>query len=405
MCGPVGLVSIILDEPLRDMSHVNERGRAAVTRRSIEEAEPPARLPGTDAKGSRFMRLQEIAEKAGNFAWWRGYVPWAHPLANRLAARWGLASRLVRWPVPALAPYRRDELHLSRNYGLGDVLMCTPAMREIKRLNPACRITFYTDFPDLVEGLPFIDRVRPMAEQPEIYVWLNYEFSLPPHRHLARIIGDQLGVDVRDVRPSCAVRPDLVERFRNEWSDLPRPHVIVTRRASSFTPNKDWPDAYWDALVARLADRGTVIEVGGPTPGPPVRAAGSYLDLRGRTSLPELIAAIAASDLHVGPITGTVHIAAAMGVPTVVIYGGYEHPDCTDYPGNINFYSPVECAPCWLREPCPYGKKCLHQITPEQVLSAVDQLGSNLEAQQPTRRARPVEDAEGSAGPSLPQRA
>ena len=351
------------------------------------------------------MGLKEIAEKAGRFAWWRGYVPWAHPLANRLSARWGRASRLVRSPVPALAPYRRDELHLSRSYGLGDVLMCTPAMREIKRLNPACRITFYTDFPDLVEGLPFIDRVRPMAEQPEGYIWLNYEFSLPPHRHLARIIGDQLGVDVRDVRPSCAVRPDLVERFRNEWSDLPRPHVIVTRRASNFTPNKDWPDAHWDALVARLATRSTVIEVGGPTPEPPGRPDGSYLDLRGRTSLHELVAAIAAADLHIAPITGTVHIAAAMAVPTVVIYGGYEHPVCTTYPGNINLYSPVDCAPCWMVEPCPYGKKCLHMISPDQVLSAVDQLWSDRETQQRTRRSRPVEDPDGSAGPSLSQRA
>ena len=273
-----------------------------------------------------------------------------------------------------MAPFRRDELHISRKCCLGDVLMCTPALRELRRRNPGCRVSFYTDFPDLLEGLPFIDRVRPMVEQPEDYVWLNYEWSLPPHRHIARIIGDLLGLDVRDVRPSCAVRPDLVERFRNEWSDLPRPHVVVTRRASSYTPNKDWPDPYWDALVARLAARATVIDVGGPATEPSDRPAGSYLDLRGQTTRPELIAAIAAADLHIAPITGTVHIAAAMAVPTIVIYGGYEHPDCTDYPGNINLYSPVECAPCWLRGPCPYGKKCLHQITPDHVLSAVDQL-------------------------------
>ena len=351
------------------------------------------------------MRLREIFKKAGRFAWWRGYVPWAHPLANRLAARWGRASRLVRSPVPALAPYRRHELHLSRNYGLGDVLMCTPAIREIKRLNPSCRINFYTDFPDLVEGLPFIDRVRPMAEQPEGYIWLNYEFSLPPHRHLARIIGDQVGVDVRDVRPSCAVRPDLVERFRSEWSDLPRPHVAITRRANSYTPNKDWPDPYWEALVARLAARGTVIDVGGPTTEPRAAPAGSHVDLRGRTSLPELVAAIAAADLFIAPDTGPMHIAGAVGTPAVVIYGGYIHPNSTAYPGNINFYSPVECAPCWLVEPCPYGKKCLHMITPDQVLSAVDRLWKDPEAPRRALRSRPVEDSEGSAGPSLSQRA
>jgi hypothetical protein len=61
-----------------------------------------------------------------------------------------------------------------------------------------------------------------------------------------------------------------------------------------------------------------------------------------------------------------------------VIYGGYEHPDCSTYPGNINLYSPVECSPCWLRTPCPVGKKCLHQITPDQVEAAVDRLLAGL---------------------------
>jgi Glycosyltransferase family 9 (heptosyltransferase) len=107
---------------------------------------------------------------------------------------------------------------------------------------------------------------------------------------------------------------------------------------------------------------------------PASRPAGSYLDLRGQTTLPELVAAIAAADLIIALDTGPMHIAAAVGTPAVVIYGGYIDPVCTGYPGNINLYSAVECAPCWMREPCPHGKKCLHMITPAQVESALDQL-------------------------------
>lgn len=326
------------------------------------------------------MRIRDLPGKAIRFAFWRAYVPWAHPLADILARRRGLA-RLVRWPLPSLAPYRRGDIHVGRNAALGDVLMCTPALREVKRLNPDARVTLYTDIPEPVEGLPFIDGILPWAERPGAFYSLRYEESLPPRRHIARILGDQLGVAVTDIRPSCAVREELVGRFRREWSGLPRPLVIVNRHAGPWTPNKEWPDEYWEGLVARLADRGTVIEVGGPAPHPTAVPDGSYIDLRGRTSLPELIAAIAAADFHVAPITGTVHIAAAMGVPSVVIYGGYEHPDCSGYPGNINLYSPVDCAPCWLRTPCPYGKKCLHQISPGQVEAAVDRL--RAEARRP----------------------
>ena len=268
--------------------------------------------------------------------------------------------------------------------------MCTPALREVKRRNPDCRITVYTDYRDLVAGLPFINHIRP-SERPQNGLFLGYERSLPPCRHIARIIGDQLGVAVRDVQPSCAVRADLVERYRRDWAGRPRPLVLVNRRAGPFTPNKDWPDEHWDDLVARLAARATVIEVNRQPSTSTTRPGGSYLDLRGRTALPELIAAIAAADLLVAPITGTVHIAAAMGVPSVVIYGGYELPDCSAYPGNINLYSPVECSPCWLHTPCPHGRKCLHQITPDQVEAAVNRLWQ-------ARRSQSGHAAEGGAG-------
>ena len=91
-------------------------------------------------------------------------------------------------------------------------------------------------------------------------------------------------------------------------------------------------------------------------------------------SLEALAAATAAADLHVGPDSGPMHLAAAFDVPAVVIFGGYIEPSCTSYPGNIDLYSPVPCAPCWLTELCPFGHPCLHQITPQQVEEALKQL-------------------------------
>jgi Glycosyltransferase family 9 (heptosyltransferase) len=323
------------------------------------------------------LSMLKLAAKAGRFLWWRVYlahIRWGLPLADRLSKSWGPAARLMRWPLPWLAPYRRNRLNVSRLGALGDVLMCTPVLRELKRRNPTCLVTFYTDIPVLVDGLPFIDHVRPMLEEPPDAIYLSYEVSIPPRRHIARIMGDLLGLAVRDVRPSCMVRQELVERFQRDWSSLPRPLIVITRVAGAWTPNKDWPGEYWDDLVARLAARATIIDVGIKPVEVPSRPAGSYLDLRGQTTLPELVAAIAAADLIIALDTGPMHIAAAVGTPAVVIYGGYIHPDSTGYPGNINLYSAVECAPCWLREPCPYAKKCLHMIMPAHVEAALNRL-------------------------------
>jgi ADP-heptose:LPS heptosyltransferase len=291
-----------------------------------------------------------------------------------------------------LVPYRQGQLHVGRGAALGDVLMSTPALRELKRRNPSCHVTFYTDYQDLVAGLPFIDLVRPSAESPNSTIWLSYEKSLPPRRHIARILGDHLGLTVSDVRPACVVDHKLVEQFRQDWNSLPRPLIAVSRRAGPWTPNKDWPDEHWEYLVARLTARATVIDVGARSSKPPARLFGSYLDLRGQTTLPQLVAVIAAADLFITPDTGPMHIAAAVETPAVVIYGGYIDPVCTGYPGNINLYSAVECAPCWLREPCPYGKKCLHQITPAAVEAALNQLWEKHRGSIPNRRVEYVQE-------------
>jgi ADP-heptose:LPS heptosyltransferase len=279
---------------------------------------------------------------------------------------------------------------LSRQAGLGDVLLCTPALQKLKRVNPACDVTLYTDFPGLLEGLSFVDAIRRYDERPIGCIHLAYEDMIPPRRHISKVIGDTLGLRVTDVRPRCAVNRDIVSRLRSDWRDLPEPRILVSRRAGPWTPNKDWPDDYWEELLDRLCARCTVIEVGARAEGAESRRRGCYVDLRGRTNLEELVAAIAAADVHVGPVSGPVHIAAAVGTPSVVIYGGYEHPVCAGYPWNINLYSPVACSPCWLRDPCPYGKDCLTRIKPRDVEDEVNRLLISCQ-----RSARDVKESVG----------
>lgn len=185
-------------------------------------------------------------------------------------------------------------------------------------------------------------------------------------------------MNVKDPTPDCIVDRQLVARYVDAWKDLPGPRVVVVRRASRFTPNKDWPDASWTELAARLCQSGTVIDIGGREGGGAPAPSGSYLDLRDATLLKELVAVIAAADIYVGPVSGPMHIAAAVGTPSVAIIGGYEHPANSHYEGNLEFYTPVPCAPCWLREPCPYDLKCLRAISVIQVYDAVTRMWETI---------------------------
>jgi ADP-heptose:LPS heptosyltransferase len=281
------------------------------------------------------------------------------------------------------APLKRTVIDIVRNGGLGDVLMCTPGLRALKHANPEGRINFYTYWRDVVDGLPYIDKVLPTDAAPAHAIRLGYEHAIPPYAHISCVLADNLGVWVQDVRPDCVIQSKLVLQFRQAWEKLPRPHIIVSRHASGWSPNKNWPDAYWEDLIDRLTRFSTVIEIGAPGEIASRTRDRNYIDLVGRTSVNELVAVVAAADLHIGPVSAPVHIAAATRKTSVVICGGYEHPRSTLYSGNVALYTPLDCAPCWLREPCPYNRKCLDAISPQAVEQEVRRVWSRVGAAAP----------------------
>jgi ADP-heptose:LPS heptosyltransferase len=288
-----------------------------------------------------------------------------------VTARSGWLARAARYPNPLRAPWRRAVLDIVNDGGIGDVVMCTPGLRELKRRNPRCRVRFYSKFSSLVRGLPYIDEALPYDDRPTPAVYMVYIDAIPPRARIISLLGDRLGVRVTNERLDCVIDPALLAHYQGQWAALPYPRVTVLRRASRWTPNKDWPDANWTDLIGRLSRRATVIEIGEAAAAAAEHRYPNYIDLRGRTSVDELAAVVAAADLHVGPISGPVHIAAAASRRAVVIYGGYEDPAYSAYQGNVALYTPVSCAPCWLRDPCPYERKCLAAISVATVEDAV----------------------------------
>ena len=291
--------------------------------------------------------------------------------------RSGPIARLLRYPNPLKRPWKRQTIELARNAALGDVLMCTPVLRELKRRNPNCHVRFYTEFGPLVNGLPYIDEVLPYEQKPPGALYLSYEEALPPEVHLSRIIGDKVGLEVTDTNPDCITRGDLLDSYRQSFAQLPRPRIVLLRRSSAWTPNKNWPNENWVTLITSLLSKGTVIEIGHKDPAAGTFNDGNYLDLRGKTSLEELAAVVAASDLYVGPVSGPMHIAIAVGTPSVTVCGGYESPRGLQHLAavksttNVILSSSLPCSPCWLREPCPIGLRCLNLISPAQVQRAI----------------------------------
>jgi ADP-heptose:LPS heptosyltransferase len=97
-------------------------------------------------------------------------------------------------------------------------------------------------------------------------------------------------------------------------------------------------------------------------------------DLTGRTSLSELAAQLRRCRFLLTNDTGTMHLAAFLGVPTVAIFGSTE-PQLTGPigEGHVVIRHHVECSPCFLRV-CPLDFRCMKAVTVEEVVSAVERV-------------------------------
>jgi len=96
---------------------------------------------------------------------------------------------------------------------------------------------------------------------------------------------------------------------------------------------------------------------------------GTGLNLAGKCSVDELLSVLRGASLVVGNDSGPAHIAAAMGRPTVAIFGSTS-PAWTGPRGSAVeiISSGVDCSPCFERE-CPKGEAlCLERIEPEEVV-------------------------------------
>ena len=91
----------------------------------------------------------------------------------------------------------------------------------------------------------------------------------------------------------------------------------------------------------------------------------------GQTTLDQLIDELRQCRLLLTNDTGTMHLAALLGVPVVAVFGSTE-PRLTGPLGNGHtiLRHHVECSPCFLRE-CPIDFRCMKAVGADEVAEAV----------------------------------
>lgn len=166
-----------------------------------------------------------------------------------------------------------------------------------------------------------------------------------------------------------------------ERLQLERPKALLALcPGAEFGPAKRWPAGYFAEVAhGKLKERWQVWVLGSPNDAPTAKAvcdlAGKgCTNLAGRTSLAEAIDLLSLADAVVANDSGLMHVAAALDVPVIAIFGSSDPRNTPPLNPRARIeYLALPCSPCFRHE-CPLGHlNCLRQITPARVLALIDQ--------------------------------
>ncbi|MCP9451726.1 MAG: glycosyltransferase family 9 protein [Nitrospira sp.] len=338
---------------------------------------------------------------------------------------------------------------------IGDVLLATPVVRSLKAAYPKATVDMlvFEGTEDVVSANPDIDRVWTVAEQPTtaaharllrslwrrydlalsvlagdrptIYAWAAGRYRvgtlLPDKKSWwkRRLLNTWIPFDNRDTHtiamnlrlvevlgihplatPVVSWKEEDAERVRELISDMARPYAVV--HVSPKFPYKMWTVKGWAALGAWLTEQGlTVIVTGGSTPSEQTycqevtsQLPSGSINVAGRCGLATLGCLLSRAVVYVGTDTAVSHMAAAVGTPTVVLFGPSNPvkwgPWPKDFPfgqnspwktkgtqrqGNVLLLQGEgDCVPCYA-EGCDRHvnslSECLQQLPSTLVIEAV----------------------------------
>jgi heptosyltransferase-1 len=188
-----------------------------------------------------------------------------------------------------------------------------------------------------------------------------------------------LGVPVHQNFQWLPERPKISAAVKAKWPETQSARWIAIQPGARW-PTKCWPAPNYAELVRLLAQqysdvRFAVMGSGDDrSRGEAVKAAvpGRVLNLCGETSLPEMMEWLRVCKLMVTNDTGPMHVAAALGVPLIALFGP-TNPESTGPYGQLENVLRISlpCAPCFNHS-CHWHNpmECLTAITPAKVFEA-----------------------------------
>jgi heptosyltransferase-2 len=183
-----------------------------------------------------------------------------------------------------------------------------------------------------------------------------------------------------EIQATSGERSDARRLLAAEGIGAGKPFMVLNPGAA-YGSAKRWYEERFAAVGDALArDLGLAIVIVGSLNERPIAAEIQSLTrsntavLSGKTSLETLIGVLAEASLMITNDSGPMHIAAAVGTPTIAVFGPTDDRVTSPYgPRTRVVKHAVECSPCLLRE-CPIDHRCMQGVSVENVYRAAREL-------------------------------
>lgn len=297
--------------------------------------------------------------------------------------------------------------------------LASPVAKEILINNP--NIDRIIDYPGRV-NLPFLFRLPAILrnlrkEKADISIVLDS--NDPEAGPLSYLSGAQVRIGWQESRLSFLFTIPVRKRIEGLHvvdiklkaleaigvrSDIRRPEIFLTRKEETAADellrreglsgdrlfglhpfgakrNRWWPEEYAVALSDRLSEKYSIRAVlfGGPKEVPFAQRIAGAVNRKpfiaaGKISIREAASLMKRCDFVVTPDSGPMHLAQAVGTPTVALFGPAD-PNFTGPTGekNVVIRKEMGCSPCKDYD-CPHSS-CMKDITVDDVLNSVREMG------------------------------
>ena len=209
--------------------------------------------------------------------------------------------------------------------------------------------------------------------------------DLPPVEHQFRILKD-LGIDYHgDLRLEMWPSPNdsifAQGLLDGEWMGNATEIVGINIAASNRWPTKNWPIEHLIKLCDMLAARNIRVVLTGQQKDKELARAilhktkSKPADFVAKTNILQLAALIARCRVYISPDSAPLHVAAAMKVPVIALFGPTDpkrHMPMAD--NSAFFYRKLKCSPCYSGACKIKTHACMKDIHPDHVLKKVSEL-------------------------------